>query len=294
MAELLTVGEFSRLTHLTVKALHHYHESGVLRPVQVDTTTGYRYYSPHQLADAQLVRRLRQVRMPLAEVRAVLASPGPVARRTGIAAHLARLRGELVATAAAVASLQALLTSTGPATSDAARISYRLVPDQPCLALREDVEHAAISAWCAQAYPRLGEAAARAGLPIGSPAGALYDEGWFELGGGEVTAYLPLPRTPDDDTAGRTHPGTHPTGTPTDGVRLTRLPAQAFAVMVHPGPFEDLDRSYAALGRHVVEHDLGARGAVREVYLVTPADTHDPGDLRPEVCWPITRIPEEN
>lgn len=75
MAQLLTVGEFSRLTHLTVKALHHYHESGVLEPAAVDPFTGYRYYGPDQLPAAHLVRRLREVRMPLAEVRALLAAP---------------------------------------------------------------------------------------------------------------------------------------------------------------------------------------------------------------------------
>ena len=32
----ITVGEFSRLTHLPIKTLHHYHDVGVLVPVLVD------------------------------------------------------------------------------------------------------------------------------------------------------------------------------------------------------------------------------------------------------------------
>jgi DNA-binding transcriptional MerR regulator len=281
MAEMFTVGEFSRLTHLTVKALHHYHEAGVLPPARVDAATGYRWYSPDQLADAQLVRRLRQVRMPLTEVRAVLAAPDRAGREAGISTHLARLRLELAGTAAAVASLQALLT----AAPEPAPITYRLAPEQHCLTFAADVERHAVGAWCAEAFPRLLAAAGRSGSTPEGPGGALYGEGWFELGGGEVTAYLPV--HPDD-------PAAQPSHEPAAGVVATTLLAGPTAVIMHEGSFSDLDRSYAALGRHVVERDLGTRGPIREIYLVTPADSADPADLRTEVCWPITHLPKES
>jgi hypothetical protein len=41
----LTIGEFSRVTHLSVKTLRHYHEVGLLEPVHVDPGTGYRRYA---------------------------------------------------------------------------------------------------------------------------------------------------------------------------------------------------------------------------------------------------------
>lgn len=44
MGNLLTIGEFSRATRLSVKALRFYDEKGVLRPVWVDEATGYRHY----------------------------------------------------------------------------------------------------------------------------------------------------------------------------------------------------------------------------------------------------------
>ncbi|MEU8663289.1 MerR family transcriptional regulator [Actinoplanes philippinensis] len=106
MPELLTVGEFSRLTHLTVKALRHYHDVGVLEPAWVDPSTGYRYYTAEQVDAAQLVRRLREVRMPVAGVRRVVSAADPMARDSMIAAHLDVLRRELTATAAAVGSLR--------------------------------------------------------------------------------------------------------------------------------------------------------------------------------------------
>jgi hypothetical protein len=43
----LTIGDFSRATHLGVKTLRHYHDIGLLEPVDVDADTGYRRYAAH-------------------------------------------------------------------------------------------------------------------------------------------------------------------------------------------------------------------------------------------------------
>src|SRR4051794_16289330 len=48
MTPRLSIGDFSRMTYLSVKALRHYHEQGVLEPAEVDPATGYRYYAPGQ------------------------------------------------------------------------------------------------------------------------------------------------------------------------------------------------------------------------------------------------------
>ena len=54
----LTIGAFSRLTHLSIKTLRYYHQVGLLEPADVDPDSGYRYYRPGQARTAQLVRRL--------------------------------------------------------------------------------------------------------------------------------------------------------------------------------------------------------------------------------------------
>ena len=45
-AELLSIGRFARLTGLSIGALRHYHELGLLQPAAVDPMTGYRSYAP--------------------------------------------------------------------------------------------------------------------------------------------------------------------------------------------------------------------------------------------------------
>ena len=58
-----------------MKALRHYHDVGVLEPAQVDPWSGYRFYEPDQIAVAQVIRRFRELGMPLEEVKAVLQAP---------------------------------------------------------------------------------------------------------------------------------------------------------------------------------------------------------------------------
>src|SRR5713101_7049654 len=94
MAAGLTVGDFSRATHLSVKTLHHYHQVGLLEPAAVNPDTGYRYYSAGQIPAAQVIRRLRDLEMPVADVKAVLAAPDAPARNALIAAHLNRLEAD--------------------------------------------------------------------------------------------------------------------------------------------------------------------------------------------------------
>jgi len=52
-AQLMTIGRFARLTGLTVKALRHYDELGLLRPTAVDPDTGYRSDSSAQIGRAE-------------------------------------------------------------------------------------------------------------------------------------------------------------------------------------------------------------------------------------------------
>jgi DNA-binding transcriptional MerR regulator len=82
----ISIGEFARRSRLSLKALRLYDERGVLVPSRVDQGSGYRYYDPAQLDQARLVVMLRQLQLPLAAVKELLAcDPADAADR--IAAH---------------------------------------------------------------------------------------------------------------------------------------------------------------------------------------------------------------
>jgi DNA-binding transcriptional MerR regulator len=73
--DLVSIGEFARMARLSPKALRLYDQSGLLTPAQVDSATGYRWYSTEQLEQARLVAALRQIGVPLAQIRPVVELP---------------------------------------------------------------------------------------------------------------------------------------------------------------------------------------------------------------------------
>jgi len=70
----VAIGEFARMTHVNVKRLRRYHDTGVLPAARVDESTGFRYYDVSQAGDARLVARLRELDMPLPQIAELVAA----------------------------------------------------------------------------------------------------------------------------------------------------------------------------------------------------------------------------
>lgn len=90
--ERFSIGRFARLTGLSIHALRHYDELGLLHPAAIDPETAYRSYSRAQLEEARTIARLRDLDVPLPKVAAYLA-----ADEDGRRAILARHRAEVEA-----------------------------------------------------------------------------------------------------------------------------------------------------------------------------------------------------
>jgi DNA-binding transcriptional MerR regulator len=269
MPALLTIGEFSRASYLTIKTLRHYHEVGLLEPARVDSSSGYRYYRPDQIATAQTIRRLRELELPVEQVKGVLQAADVGERNALIAAHLERMEQQLERTTAAVASLHALLQEP----EGAIAVEFRAVPATPAVSISAVVSLDALVSWWTAAFDELtGTLAAKGVRPAGN-SGALYAQDVFEEARGEVAVFVPVPELVT--AAGRARPLT--------------VPAAELAVTVHHGAHDDLDRSYAALGRYLAEHDLKVEEPVREYYLVGPQHTDDHDQWQTEIAWPVAR-----
>ncbi|WP_285607960.1 MerR family transcriptional regulator [Actinokineospora globicatena] len=253
MPGTIPIGEFAKMTHLTVKALRHYHRLGLLAPGHVDPRTGLRGYDPGQVRAARTIRRLRELDMPLADIKALLGAPGALDRDRVLLTHLTRLEDELDRTRVAIAGLRRLLEDPAGETP----VRYRDVPDTPAVAITRHIERTNVGQFCAEAFAALPDDGT-------GPLAALFPEELFTEGEGEVTAFRPVTQL-------------EPT---------LLVPGGEFAVAVHRGRYEDLDETYGPLGTHITALGLGTPGPLREIYL----DPHlDVADQRTEVCWPITR-----
>src|SRR5258707_840229 len=90
---MVSIGEFSRLSRLSPKALRRYDELGLLVPARVDADTGYRWYAVTQLDQARLVASLRRAGVPLAQIRDMLALD-PASAAEEIRAYWAQAEAE--------------------------------------------------------------------------------------------------------------------------------------------------------------------------------------------------------
>src|ERR1700729_3097555 len=83
-ADQMSIGEFARRSRLSAKALRLYGELGLLEPARVDDGSGYRHYSASQLDRARLIAALRQLQIPLAEIKLIVSlEPDAAAERIG-------------------------------------------------------------------------------------------------------------------------------------------------------------------------------------------------------------------
>jgi DNA-binding transcriptional MerR regulator len=267
MAGSLTIGDFSRITFFSVKTLRHYHRVGLLEPADVDPVTGYRRYTTVQIPVAQVIRRFRDLGMPLEDIGSVLRAPDQTTRSELIAGHLSRLEETLAVTQRAVSSLRELLEHP----SLSAVIEHRRIPATQTAAITSTVELGDLSAWYQGAIGEIQGTLSAQGMVASGPPGGIYANELFTEERGDATLFFPV--TGEVRPVGRVGP---------IWVRGAEL-----AVIVHNGSHDDVDRSYGALATYVSEHALAVNGLIREYYLVGPPDADDESTWRTEIGWPI-------
>jgi DNA-binding transcriptional MerR regulator len=263
----LSIGDFSRATHLTVKTLRHYQEAGLLEPAQIDPRTGYRRYTTDQIPTAQVIRRFRDVDMPLTSIQAVLAAPNVESRNELIATHLKRLESDLNRTRSAVASLRDLLQ---PPTT-AAIIRHRKMGQEAAAAISEFIAAEDALAWLAGALGELKAALTAQAIELAGSPGGMFSSDFFSQARGNATIFIPCVR------------GARAIGR----VSMLVVPAVELATIIHEGSHANIDIAYGALATHVTRHALGIDGPLREYYLVGPQDTPEESAWRTEIGWPI-------
>jgi DNA-binding transcriptional MerR regulator len=267
-ADVLSIGDFSRMTQLSVKTLRHYHDVGLVEPHHVDPATGYRYYSHDQVPTAQVVRRLRGLDMPIPEVRSVLAAD-PDDRNAMISAHLGRLEDQLAETRDAVKALRDILDrpTGGPAPE------HRSVPAVPSIAVHADVERDDLVSWWQGAIAELRDTVREQGLAATGAPGGLFGFEIFAEDRGPATVFIPVAGTVSG----------------TGRVGEFTVPAAELVVIRHQGPHDDVDLAYSALGEYATRHEISVDGPLREYYPRFAWDTDDSAQWETDLCWPIFR-----
>jgi len=264
--DLLVIGAFSRASSISVRTLRSYHDMGLLVPVRIDRQSGYRYYAVDQLADALVIVRLRELDVPLASVKRILAARDPDLTRQVLAQHRARMEERLAATERIVATLQSgLATATTPVhlRSDPALHIARVVDDVPSSGLWD---------WLQRSHRFLADVASHHTSVTGPP-GALYPAEIDDEDIEHVEAFVPI-----------AEPFLVPASAV--GVTISQIPATTWAVLVHPDVFDTIGDTYRLLGAWVGRNAVPTGQPVCERYLESAAGASGPA-VYTEIRWPI-------
>jgi DNA-binding transcriptional MerR regulator len=267
----LRIGEFSRAASLSVKTLRAYHEAGLLVPAEVDPITGYRSYSVAQLTDAAVIRRLRELDLPLEAVREVLVARDPARTAKVLSEHGAVLRDRLATVRRAIDELYLALAAPASHTP----VHVRPEPARVVLCVTETVTEAEWLGFLDRARILLRATASTSGAVVSGGFGACYPT-LLDDDAQEVIAFLPIAAPALVDAPARSA-----------GVRVDELATTDVAVLVHRGSYDDLADSYHQLGAWVATNAEPAGAPVRELYVVGPGESDEPESWRTEICWPI-------
>jgi DNA-binding transcriptional MerR regulator len=131
----MSIGEFAGRSLLSAKALRLYDELGLLPPARVDEDTGYRFYEAGQLKLARLIAALRQLQVPLAEIKAILPLE-PVQAADRVREVWAATEAEHTARRALAAYL---IDELSGKRSVVYQVGTREIPDRSLLCLKRNV-----------------------------------------------------------------------------------------------------------------------------------------------------------
>ncbi|GMA14700.1 MerR family transcriptional regulator [Deinococcus metallilatus] len=264
----LTIGAFSRASRLSLKALRLYDDLGLLPPARVDEGTGYRYYTPSQLGTAHLIGLLRQLDLPLSEVRAVLDTPAQTraSQLTQLWARVEREHGRRRGVAQyLIEKLQGETDMT-----DHFDVQQRLVPAQRVATLTRRLYVADLTDFIGEAGGRLH---ALTGAQTAGATFVIYHGEVNADSDGPVEVCVPFTGslTVPDDVTVREEPAHHEAY-----VTLTR------AQFVFP----DILRAYDATCEYAKAHGTPGELSPREVYPVAWDGLSD-NDPAGDVAWPF-------
>lgn len=265
---LVPIGRFSKMTRLSVNALRLYDENGLLPPVHVDPSSGYRYYDLGQANRAEAVRILRSVEMPLAEIRAILETDDPELVHKLLVAHRERLDDRLAAQERMLAYLESLIQrKEGIMPYD---VQIMEVTPQLVAATKIHTTLSRIGNDIRTGFGLLLQALGRERVAASGPPIVVYHHMIDEETDGDVEICVPVAGAISGDSA----------------VYGRDLEGGTMATTVHHGPYEEIAPAYHTLIGWISEHSHEIAGPPREIYLNDPQIV-PPEELLTRVEFPI-------
>ena len=271
---MFKIGDFSRLSRISVKALRYYDEIGLLKPVKVDQFTSYRYYSADQLPKLNYIVALKNMGLSLDEV-ATLVNDNltPTQMRDIFILKKAELKQRLKEEQQRLEQVEKLLRQIEKegAMPDY-QITIKQVAPQLVASIRDvlpgygDIGHlySEIFAYLSQKM-------------IFKPSGPVMmigHDGEYKESDVDIEAALPIDK--EIPSSGR--------------IKVYELPGvDQAACIIYRGRYEDIGQAYNALMAWIEANGYRIAGPDRELYFTDPIKVKDPSENVTEIQFPVKK-----
>jgi effector-binding domain-containing protein len=265
---MIKIGDFSKLSLVSVKTLRYYDEMGLLQPVETDRSTGYRYYSLDQLPRLHRILALKDLGFSLEQIALTLENGITLEQLRGMlrlkqAEQQQRVQEEQERLVRVEARLRQIEMEAGVSKYDV--VIKKLEPQKVASLRRIIPTPQGVGKMFDEIFTYLGKKGIR---PLGPPYGIWHDLEYKEK---DLDAEVAVPVAQS-----------FPAG---DGIQPGELPlVPVAACVIHQGPYENFSQAYTALLGWINANGYRVAGPYREIYLRGPGpQPADPGTFVTEM-----------
>ena len=270
---MFKIGEFSKVSQVTVKTLRYYNQIGLLQPAEVDRFTGYRHYSASQLPRLHRILALKDLGLSLDQLGRLLEDDlTPDQIRGILRLKQVEIRAQVTEEQARLARVeQRLRQIEREETMSTQEVVLKNVPAQEVASVRDVIPtYQDIGRLFGEVFAHLGQHGIN---PAGPGVGIYYDEEYRER---DVDVEAAVPVT--GSVAGE------------DRVNHRELLAvETMACIVHEGSFDTVGETYTQLMTWIEANGYRIAGPSREVYIHWAQPGEDPSDNITEIQFPVEK-----
>jgi len=271
---MFKIGDFSKLSRISIRMLRYYDSKGLLKPNKVDDFTGYRYYSSEQIHMINKIHAMKEMGFNVSEIKILISDENS---KDQILVLLNSRKREIIDTVnEEEEKLSKVNTLIKMISMEDKNMKYEIavknMPKQKVASLRDTIpkyEDEGIL------WEELQEICKEKDIKPDGPIYAIYhDEGYKEK---DVDVELAMVIDNDIEE--------------TDRFKNSSLEkVEKMAVIMHRGRFEEMTKAYEALGTWLESNELEIYAPTRVIYHKGPWSENDPEDYLTEIQAPVKKI----
>jgi len=271
---MIRIGDFSKLSKVSIRMLRHYNEIGLLAPVYVDEATAYRYYGAEQLSTVNRIQVLKEMGFSLATIKEILVTYHDAdSLRNYLRVQLSQMKQEAEIMEKRLLLLENTLNRIGV---DDKYMNYTVtikeIPQRYVASLRKIIPSYNDESIL---WGQMGEETKAQNLQMANPSYSLavfHDEGYKESDV-DVEIQVAVAGTYSD----------------TDNVRFKTVEAIAVASAVVNGGYDQLTPVNEAIATWVTDNNYDFNSAMFCIYHVSPGNDPNPENWVTEICYPVSK-----